>query len=209
VSGDRAHWRAAYDDRAEADLSWFEAHPDLSCALVTAHAAPDDPVIDVGAGAARLVDALLARGYAAVTALDISDRGLAVARARLGPRAAAVTWIVADVTDWQPDRAYALWHDRAVFHFLTEPAGRAGYVATMQRALRPGGVAVIATFAEDGPEMCSGLPVRRYAPRDLAAELEAQAPGVFAPLEARRHTHVTPQGRRQRFQVSVFRREGG
>ncbi|WP_101067466.1 class I SAM-dependent methyltransferase [Roseovarius salinarum] len=206
----RDHWDAVYADRAEDDLSWFEAHPAESLELIDRHAPAATPAIDVGAGTARLIDALLARGFGPVTALDISAAALERAQARLGPeRAARVDWVVADVTRWQPARRYGLWHDRAVFHFLTDAGERAAYVRAMAGALGPGGRAVIATFADDGPERCSGLPVCRYAPEALAAEIDRHAPGLFRRVESRRHTHLTPAGREQAFQTSVFARQAG
>lgn len=202
---DRAHWNHVYAQKADDSLSWFEAEPGLSAALIAAHVRPC-AAVDVGAGASRLADHLLGAGFSPVTLLDISPEGLAVTRARLGTRATEVDWEVGDVTDWVPPRRYGLWHDRAVFHFLTDPADRAAYARVLDAATAPGAVAIIATFAEDGPETCSGLPVRRYAPEALAGELEAHLPGVFTPVESRRHLHVTPAGRQQRFQFSVFRK---
>ena len=110
------------------------------------------------------------------------------------------------MTDWQPDRSYAVWHDRAVFHFLTASEDRAAYAGVMRDALRPRGTAIIATFADDGPEMCSGLPVARYSPDDLDHELKRLLPGQLEMIEAKRHMHVTPKGNRQSFQYSVFRK---
>ena len=199
------HWDAVYGGKPDDSLSWFEAAPGLSAELFAAHLRPG-AAVDVGAGASRLVDHLLDKGFAPIAALDIAAEGLAVTRARLGSRAAAVDWVVGDVTAWTPPRRYGLWHDRAVFHFLTDPASRAAYARVLDAATAPGAVAIIATFAEDGPEKCSGLTVQRYAPADLAAELEAHLPGVFTPVENRRHLHVTPAGREQRFQFSVLRK---
>jgi SAM-dependent methyltransferase len=170
------------------------------------HLHPGEPFIDIGAGASRLVDALLDEGFGPLTVLDLSAAALAVSRQRLGPRADDVAWIEADITAWRPERDYAVWHDRAVFHFLTASEERAGYARALAHALRPGGIAIIATFAEDGPEMCSGLPVVRYAPEALARELDRLQPGRFEMREARRHMHVTPKGNRQSFQYSVFRK---
>ncbi|NKX43009.1 class I SAM-dependent methyltransferase [Roseicyclus persicicus] len=205
--GGAGHWDAVYGARAEAALTWFEADPALSLRLIAAHAGPDAPVIDVGAGASRLVDALLARGYGRLTCLDLSAAALGVAQARLGAAAARVSWVVADVTAWAPEPgAYAVWHDRAAFHFLTDAAARRAYLSRMAAALRPGGHAILMTFAEDGPEMCSGLPVQRWSPAALAAEVEAQVPGAFAPVASERHLHHTPKGGAQGFQASVFRR---
>jgi trans-aconitate methyltransferase len=149
-----------------------------------------------------LVDALIADGHSAVTVLDLSAQALARTRARLGDRATGVEWITADVTSWQPDATYALWHDRAAFHFLTEPADRAAYAARVRLALRPGGQLIVATFAPDGPERCSGLPIVRHDAASLAAILG----DGFALVETVIDDHATPQGRIQRFQFSRFRR---
>jgi SAM-dependent methyltransferase len=200
------HWDAVYAARAPEALTWFEEVPEVSLALIRRYAAPDAGVIDVGGGASHLPDALLAEGFDALTVLDLSAAALAVSTARLGAAASRVRWVAGDVTRWTPDRAYGLWHDRAVFHFLTDPADQAAYIDAMRRALAPGGHAIIATFAEDGPGMCSNLPVQRYAPEALAARIEATAPGDFTPVAAQRHVHVTPMAREQAFQVSVFRR---
>ena len=205
--GDRAaHWNNVYQARPPSALTWHEDAPETTLDLLGARLSPGDPVIDVGAGASRLTEALAARGFGPLTALDVSAAALETSRARLGAAADAVTWIEADVTEWRPETRYALWHDRAVFHFLTDAADRAAYVRALERALRPGGVAVIATFADDGPEMCSGLPVARYAPETLAAEIARHAPGVFRLAEARRRVHVTPKGAEQRFQHALFER---
>jgi ubiquinone/menaquinone biosynthesis C-methylase UbiE len=202
-----SHWDGVYAARAEEALTWFEADPALSLRLIAAHAGTGDPVIDVGGGASRLVDALLASGYGRLTVLDLSAAALAASRDRLGVAAGRVRWVVADVTAWEPvPGAYAVWHDRAAFHFLTDPADRHAYLTRMARALRSGGHAILMTFAEDGPETCSGLPVQRWSPETLAAEVAAQVPGAFVPVAAERHDHRTPKGNSQRFQASVFRR---
>ncbi|MFV0514477.1 MAG: class I SAM-dependent methyltransferase [Jhaorihella sp.] len=203
---DDAHWNEVYGSRAEDEVSWFAETPEPSLSLVCEFAQDADPVADIGGGASWLADALLARGYGDLTVLDLSGRAIDMARARLGARAGDVHWIVGDVTRWQPGRTFRLWHDRAVFHFLTGAPGRAAYARVMRAALEPGGHSVISTFAEDGPEHCSGLPVARYAPAALAREIERHAPGAFEPVRALRHAHVTPAGATQRFQVSVFRR---
>lgn len=206
MSGGREHWDGVYGARPDDELTWFEATPAVSLALVREHLQPGAPFIDIGAGASRLVDALLDEGFGPLTVLDLSAAAMAVSRQRLGPRADEVAWTQADVTAWRPGRDYAVWHDRAVFHFLTGAEERAGYARTLDAALRPGGIAIIATFADDGPEMCSGLPVVRYAPEALTRELDRLLPGRFERLDARRHMHITPKGNRQSFQYSVFRR---
>lgn len=207
MPADRTHWDEVYGARTEAALTWFEAEPGLSLSLITTYAAPNDPVIDIGGGASRVMDALIALGFSRLSCLDLSQAALEASQARLGDRAGEVNWIAADVTHWAPrPAAYALWHDRAAFHFLTAPDQRAAYVARMAMALRSGGHTVIMTFAEDGPETCSGLPVQRYSPASLAAELDRHAPGGFVPVTSARHLHRTPKGAEQAFQVSVLRR---
>lgn len=206
MAGGQEHWDDVYGARSEDALTWFEATPAVSLDLVREHLQPGEPFIDIGAGASRLVDALLEEGFGPLTVLDLSAAALAVSRQRLGPKADDVAWIEADITVWQPERGYAVWHDRAVFHFLTGAEDRAGYACALAQALRPGGTAIIATFADDGPEMCSGLPVVRYAPEELAQELDRLLPGRLEMFDARRHMHVTPKGNRQSFQYSVFRK---
>lgn len=203
------HWRDVYSAREEAALTWFEARPQVSLDLIEHYLPPGAgaTVIDVGGGTSRLVDALLERGYGPVAVLDIAPTALDATQRRLGPDADAVTWIAADITGWDPPGQWALWHDRAVFHFLTAERDRAAYVAAMAAAVRPGGHAIVATFAEDGPETCSGLPVCRYAPASLFATVERISPGAFRLVEGRRHVHVTPKGNRQSFQVTVLERQ--
>lgn len=205
-TGGAAHWAEVYTTRAEDEVSWFQADQTDAAAQIMALCPEGAGVIDVGGGASRLVDQLLAAGARDVSVLDISGPALAASQARLGAKAAGVTWITADMTRWQPTRQYGLWHDRAAFHFLTDPADQAAYVATMVRAVQPGGAVILSSFAEDGPERCSGLPVVRYDPNDLAGRLEALAPGAFVPVNASRTAHLTPKGGTQLFQTSVFRR---
>lgn len=200
----RQHWEEVYRLKAEQEVSWFQTEPAVSLELIHgASVAKDDAVVDVGAGASRLMDRLLAEGYTDLTALDIAAAALQKTRERLGKAAEQVNWVAADVTRWQPRKPYGLWHDRAVFHFLTEAADRAAYRRTLESALKPQGIAIIASFAPDGPERCSGLPVQRYSPASLAAELGAG----FRLLTQRSESHSTPAGKLQQFQYSVFRRE--
>jgi SAM-dependent methyltransferase len=197
------HWNAVYGARAEAALTWFEDAPEMSIDLIrSAGVTADARVIDVGGGASRLVDALLDDGFSQITVLDLSAQALRVSQERLGKRAGRVHWVAGDITLWLPDGAYDLWHDRAVFHFLTDPEDRAAYLRALRQALRPGGVAVIGTFALDGPETCSGLPVVRYAPETLA---QVFGDG-FEPVSSRAHRHRTPMGRTQSFVFCTFRR---
>lgn len=196
------HWRKVYTDKQPEDVSWFQAAPNQSLhALDLLGAHPAQSLIDIGGGASTLVDALLARGWRDLTVLDIASPGLAAAQARLGEASADVTWMVADITDWQPPHRYDIWHDRAVFHFLTEPEQRAAYIRAMGAALTGGGVAIIATFALDGPEKCSGLAVERYDADTLTRTL---GPGFR--LEASwRDDHLTPWSTPQAFTWCVFR----
>ncbi|ALI55985.1 hypothetical protein IMCC12053_2038 [Celeribacter marinus] len=136
--------------------------------------------------------------------MDLSEAALSISRGRLELRAQQVDWIVADITEWEPRRDYSVWHDRAVFHFLTKPEDRAAYVRALSKGLKPGGIAIIATFAEDGPEKCSGLPVERYSPESLAGEINRLLPAHFDLVEAKAHVHLTPKGNEQRFQYSIF-----
>lgn len=197
------HWRKVYTDKQPEDVSWFQDTPAQSLlALDRFQAEPSQSLIDIGGGASTLVDALLARGWGDVTVLDIAAPALAAAQARLGEADAAVTWVVADITDWQPPRQYDIWHDRAVFHFLTEPAQRAAYLRTLGDGLTAGGLAIFATFAPDGPETCSGLPVERYDADKLSTSL-----GPRFQLEASwRDEHRTPWDASQAFTWCVFRR---
>jgi trans-aconitate methyltransferase len=199
----QAHWQGVYASKGEAEVSWFQESPASSLEMIElAGVPPAGAIIDIGGGASRLVDTLLDRGFRTVSVLDLSAAALETAKARLGARAGQVEWIVADVTAWQPTRSYELWHDRAAFHFLTDMSDRAAYVACLAKAVKPGGHAMIATFAPDGPERCSGLPVMRHDAESLAAELG----GAFALVTSRRHQHTTPWGAIQRFQFSLFRR---
>ena len=200
----RDHWENVYASKGEDQVSWFQETPALSLELIgLAGVVPGSAIIDIGGGASRLVDSLIAQGYEDVTVLDLSAAALASAQSRIGDKAKRVTWIAADVTAWEPSRSYDVWHDRAAFHFLTEPTDQAAYVARLRRALRPGGHAIIGTFAPDGPERCSGLLVSRYDASSLAKTLGSG----FEVIDTRRHEHVTPWGATQKFQFTTFRRE--
>jgi 2-polyprenyl-3-methyl-5-hydroxy-6-metoxy-1,4-benzoquinol methylase len=199
----QAHWQNVYATKAEQEVSWFQENPAPSLDLIAATGIlADAAIIDVGGGASRLVDSLLDRDFHRITILDLSAKALEEAKRRLGQRADGIDWIAADVTLWEPSRNYDLWHDRAAFHFLTEPADREAYVVRLKQAVRAGGHVIIATFASDGPERCSGLPIVRYDPEALARTL---GPGLEL-IESRRHDHVTPGGTMQRFQFSRFLR---
>lgn len=197
----QAHWQKVYRSKGEAEVSWFQDRPAISLAFIAAaQVRPDAAIIDIGGGASRLVDALLESNYSNLTVLDLSEAALAVSRKRIGPRAASVKWIAADVTTWQPSDQYDLWHDRAAFHFLTEENDREAYVSRLTTALRSGGQAIIGTFALDGPGRCSGLPVTRYDPSSLAIALGPR----FRLLASRTEEHRTPWDASQVFQFSRF-----
>ncbi len=197
-----AYWNKIYLTKREAELSWLETLPAESIRMIeAAGVTAKSCVIDIGGGDSRLVDLLAAKGLTCLAVFDVSEAALARARMRLG-EIVTVKWVAADVTgDWTIE-PMDIWHDRAVFHFLVDARERAAYRAHLSRTLRPGGSAIIATFALDGPTRCSGLPVARYSPETLSAELGDE----FDLLESRTHAHRTPWGSTQSFQYSRFRR---
>jgi SAM-dependent methyltransferase len=200
------HWQQVYTTKATDAVSWYRPHLDRSLAFIDVLGLDHDaPIIDIGAGASTLVDDLLARGFCDVTVNDLAEAALAQVQARLAasPAGARVHCRVGDITTLDlPAAHYALWHDRAVFHFLTDTAQRDAYVAQAARALRRGGHLLIATFAADGPERCSGLPVQRYDANTLAAVLTPH----FERLNDAREQHPTPFGTTQSFQYLLLRR---
>jgi hypothetical protein len=199
----KQHWDTVYATKGERDVSWFEPSPDVSFAMIEAAGLTHDTcVVDIGGGESRLVDALVERGVSCVAVLDVAREALLRAQTRLGDKASAVAWIQTDVGGVWSWKDADIWHDRAVFHFLTERADRDRYKARLAEMLKRGGSAIIATFALDGPEKCSGLPVVRYSPETLAAELGEE----FVLVDSRRHMHATPRGATQAFQYSRFKR---
>ena len=200
-AGRKAHWDQIYRDKAPEQLSWRQDRPELSLEMIQACGLGTGArVLDVGGGAARLVDCLLDAGYRQLSVLDISPVALEHARIRLGARALSVEWIEADATGFDLDHEVDIWHDRAVFHFLTEPADRAAYLSQLDRYLSPQGQVFIATFALDGPERCSNLPVARYSAETLAQTLGAK----FRLVESRAERHLTPRGVEQPFLYHRF-----
>lgn len=193
------HWDDVYAQRAPEKLSWFQPHASLSLEFIDAmQLQRDAPLLDVGAGTSVLVDGLLTRGFSDVTLLDISTQALEVTRRRLEPRTVQI--IPTDVTVWRPARRYALWHDRAVFHFLVQQPARAAYRDVLAAALAERAHVIIAAFALDGPERCSGLPVQRYGVEELADEFS----DVLRFVGARRERHMTPTGVEQPFVYAHF-----
>ena len=199
----QAHWNTVFTTKGEREVSWFEALPAVSLQMMEAAGLNSETcVLDVGGGDSRLVDVLAARGLDCLAVLDVSGAALHRAQDRLGAKAMVPIWIEADVAgDWSL-KPMDIWHDRAVFHFLTEADDRQRYVVHLRQTLKVGGTAIVATFAPDGPEKCSGLPVRRYSPASLAAELGSD----LALVDAVPYQHSTPWGTMQSFQYSRFTR---
>lgn len=193
----KKHWEAVYSTKAATDVSWFQEHAQLSLKLIRDTAnVTSASIIDVGGGASTLVDDLLADGYRNLTVLDLSEAALATAKKRLGGQATGVQWMVADVLNADfPKHQFDVWHDRAVFHFLTSESEREAYVRQVLHAVKPGATVIVATFAEDGPETCSGLPVMRYS----ASELHSQFGQPFQLLGHEKEIHETPGGKEQKF----------
>lgn len=201
----KTHWEGIYRDKSPLEVSWYQLAPTLSGELILASGVGREAaLIDVGGGASTLVDHLLDAGYTDISVLDISAQALAHARRRLGARADAVTWLEADITRFAPPRAYRLWHDRAVFHFLTDAADRARYRVALGRGLAAEGQLIIGTFAPGGPERCSGLPIVQYD----TARMQAELGSGFELLETRGETHRTPSGKDQLFNFFRFVRRG-
>lgn len=203
MSGQREHWERVYRTKQASEVSWYQPEARVSLDLIR-RVAPDQDshIIDVGGGASTLIDGLLDHGYRNLTVLDIAGESLAVARKRLGGRAPEVTWIEANVlTAPLALRAYDVWHDRAVFHFLTDPADRAAYLAKTRESVKSGGHAIVASFAPDGPTHCSGLEVMRYSPDTMHAEFGEG----FQLLDSTREEHHTPSGTTQAFVYCLCR----
>ena len=200
----KKHWENAYSARSSEDLSWYQQTPARSLAMIRrASINLDQPIIDVGGGTSLLVDHLLDEGYRNLTVLDISATALNHSRQRLGARAGLVEWIEQDIVKFSAPHPYLLWHDRAVFHFLTRAEDRARYVQALHAALPVGGQVLIATFAIGGPEKCSGLEIVQYSAASLNRELGAG----FRLLEQEQENHSTPAGGSQLFGYFRFIRE--
>jgi len=200
----REHWDRVYQRKAPDAVSWYTPRLERSLAWIdSCQLAPSAHVVDMGGGASTLVDDLLARGFRRISVADISAAALDRTRARLGHRAGSVRWVVGDATTrLLEDHSVDLWHDRAVFHFLTEATARDAYVAALCAAVRPGGYAIIGTFGPRGPERCSGLPVARYTASDIAEALGA----CFEPVDEADEEHTTPWGASQAFAYALLRR---
>lgn len=200
----KQHWEKVYETKSTDAVSWFQPHAESSLDFIHATGAGKDAaIIDVGGGASTLVDDLVAEGYSDLTVLDLSAAALEAARKRLGEREREVRWIEADIVEVDlPDNRYDVWHDRAVFHFLTGAEEREAYVRKVFCSVKPGGHVIVATFAEDGPEKCSGLPVMRYSPDGLHDEFGE----AFTLMNHRKEAHHTPSGSVQQFVYCYCRR---
>jgi trans-aconitate methyltransferase len=199
----KQHWETVYSNKAAEETSWYQPVPRLSLSMIANTGfGRDAALVDIGGGASRLVDHLLDQGYRDLTVLDISSAALANAARRLGDKAGLVTWIEADVTTFSPPRQFDLWHDRAAFHFLTEAGDRQKYLEVLQKALVPGGQAILATFAPGGPAKCSGLDIVQYDAKRLGGELGPE----FVLMEQQEERHVTPSGGEQLFNFFRFKR---
>ncbi|MFZ3018941.1 MAG: class I SAM-dependent methyltransferase [Gallionella sp.] len=200
----KQHWEKVYETKSADALSWFQPHAESSLDFIHATGVDKNAaIVDVGGGASTLVDDLVAEGYSDMTVLDLSAAALSAARRRLGAQEGKVNWIEADITEVElPESRYDVWHDRAVFHFLTSPEDRVAYVRKVFRSVKPGGHVIVATFAEDGPEKCSGLPVMRYRPDELHGEFGE----AFTLLQHQKEEHRTPSGLVQQFVYCYCRR---
>jgi SAM-dependent methyltransferase len=197
----KTHWENVYQQKSPLEVSWFQKEPTLSLALIhNSQIASDEPIIDVGCGASVLVDYLYREGFTKLAGLDISKNALASAKRRLGDSASKIEWFEADITEFDAPHAFSFWHDRAVFHFLTEQADRKKYVSVLNQALKPGGHLIIAAFAIGGPEKCSGLNAVQYDSKRLMAELG----GNFELVEERNEIHLTPSNQEQKFTYFRF-----
>lgn len=204
MSDRKNHWENIYSEKSPLEVSWYQKEPTLSLQLIeNCQLDKSQPIIDVGGGASLLIDKLIERGYQQLAVLDISHNALDVARQRVGNSADAVEWFVSDVTEFNPPHPFALWHDRAVFHFLTEAADRKKYTDILKSSLQTGAHLIIAAFAIGGPTMCSGLNIVQYDAQKLGVELGEE----FTLEEEASETHLTPSGGEQSFAYFRFIRK--
>jgi SAM-dependent methyltransferase len=201
MSDRKTHWENVYQRQSPHEVSWYQENPVLSLRLIQGTGLePDASIIDIGGGASTLVDRLCEAGYTDLSVLDVSATALAHSRARLANKDCQVQWYEEDVTRFKPPRQFDLWHDRAVFHFLTKETDRDNYIAALKRALKPGGHLIIMAFAVDGPNKCSGLDVAKYDPNKISTSL-----GQAFELEETGHEiHITPAGNQQKFAYFHF-----
>ena len=199
----KKHWGDVYQDKTPSELSWYQKEPKLSLELIrSTNAASNDAIIDIGAGTSVLVDYLKKEHYTNLTVLDISENAIAIAKKRLGKSAKSINWIVSDITKFDVFQKFSLWHDRALFHFLTDSSDRGIYVKALKNAIRPEGHLIIATFAIGGPKKCSGLEIVQYDSEKMIAELGDN----FKLVEERKEVHITPANKEQKFNFFLFLR---
>jgi ubiquinone/menaquinone biosynthesis C-methylase UbiE len=201
----KAHWEKIYGEKKPHEVSWYQSNPQKSLELIASTGiSKEEPVIDVGGGASLLVDMLLEKGFQNVTVLDISEKALQYAQQRLGELEGKVKWLVSDITEFESTEKFGLWHDRAVFHFLTEKIDRDKYFARVKRSLKKGGFLILCAFAKDGPDKCSNLNVRQY---DASLVREEFGEG-FDLLQETSEIHQTPWGKDQKFEYFLLKRKG-
>ena len=200
----KSHWETIYETKTTDSVSWYAEHLESSLRLILdTGIRKEEAIIDIGGGSSTLVDDLLALGFKDISVLDISDKALSNSRARLGDRASKINWIEADITSVNlPEDNYVVWHDRAVFHFLTDAEDRHRYIELAKRSIKVGGHVIVASFALDGPEKCSGLNVVRYSPETMHDEFG----GSFELVDHHDELHHTPFGTTQKFVYCYCRR---
>ena len=199
----KTHWEKLYETKAGSDLSWFQPYPHTSVDFINLFKLPKtSSIIDVGGGDSHLVDALLELGYSDITVLDISAKSIERAKARLGEKASTITWLEKDIVDFDPQRKYDFWHDRAAFHFLTTEIQIMKYLAIAKQAIKPGGHLVLGTFSDNGPAKCSGLDIRQYTEASMSILFEKD----FRRIKCVQETHTTPFNTQQDFVFCSFQR---
>ncbi|UZH55360.1 class I SAM-dependent methyltransferase [Salinimicrobium tongyeongense] len=204
MNGSRQHWDKVYSEKAPTEVSWYEPMPQISLELIRSCGISEDAaIIDIGGGDSFLAEFLISLGYTNVTVVDISSKAIARAKERMCEKADEVKWIVADVSNFEPERQYDLWHDRAAFHFLTAGQEKQAYLEKLKNAVKPGGYVIMGTFSERGPEKCSGLEVQRYSVNNLCQLFEKE----FSMLNGKNVDHQTPSGKSQNFTFCSFQKK--
>jgi 2-polyprenyl-3-methyl-5-hydroxy-6-metoxy-1,4-benzoquinol methylase len=203
--GIKEHWNERYNSRDDAQLSWTESEPQQVIDWIKQCAHRSDAVVDIGAGRSRLLEKLLELGYEKLTHLELSDVASTEMRKRLETSAQKIEWVCSNVLDWRPQQSFHLWHDRAVFHFLTEVSDRKSYIEVLESCLEPDGCVIISTFHTSGPEKCSGLPICQYTPEELLETCNHLGKRAWTLSNQALHAHQTPSGAIQQFQYSCFK----
>ena len=200
----KEHWDKVYQTKPCTEVSWYEPMPQASLKCIAdCNLDKSAPIIDIGGGDSFLAEFLISQGYTDVTVVDISEKAIERAKERLGEKAEEISWIVADVTEFSPEKKYVLWHDRAAFHFLTDDTQVKEYLETLRKALSPGGFVILSTFSDKGPEKCSGLPVKQYS----VAQMQKLFSEGFITMNCKNVDHETPSGKTQNFTFCTFQKE--